>query len=201
MLGIGMGEMIIIGGIALVVIGPEKFPEFAKIILRTFRDVRSYVDEAKSEITREIAPMKKEFDELSRYDPEEYLDNLIGKEDDNGYSDEPYEREHEMDNTPRPDATQENAYPDDAYDDQPVDLDREDEGLLNYNIPEQTTAYGAADEAINPEPHPSEYDRLEAEAEAERVKAEQQAAETAEEAAETAEEPAESTDDSRVPPD
>jgi sec-independent protein translocase protein TatB len=40
MLGVGFGEMIIIAGIALVVIGPEKFPEFAKIVLHTFRDVR-----------------------------------------------------------------------------------------------------------------------------------------------------------------
>ena len=52
MLGIGMGEMIIIAIIALVVIGPEKFPDFAKIALRTMRDLRGYVDEIQGEVTR-----------------------------------------------------------------------------------------------------------------------------------------------------
>ena len=61
MFGIGFPEMIIIAGIALVVIGPEKFPDFAKIVMRTIRDIRGYVDEARQEINKELKPMKKEW--------------------------------------------------------------------------------------------------------------------------------------------
>ena len=73
---LGMGEIIIVAGIALVVIGPEKFPEFAKIALRAFRDLRGYLDEAKKEISDELKPVKKEIEQLSRYDPEDYIDTL-----------------------------------------------------------------------------------------------------------------------------
>jgi Tat protein translocase TatB subunit len=73
---IGMGELIIIAGIALIVIGPEKFPEFAKIALRAYRDLRGYVDDIKSEMANEIKPVKQELSKLSSYNPEEYLENV-----------------------------------------------------------------------------------------------------------------------------
>lgn len=82
MFGIGFPEMIIIAGIALVVIGPEKFPDFAKIVMRTIRDVRGYVDEARQEINKELKPIKKEMDKLSRIDTEEYLEKLIPSDSD-----------------------------------------------------------------------------------------------------------------------
>lgn len=82
MLGIGMGEMVLIAGVALVVIGPEKFPEFAKICIRLFRDLRGYVDEAKSEFSKELKPLRKELDDLRRYNPEDYIDSLTGTEED-----------------------------------------------------------------------------------------------------------------------
>jgi len=73
-----MGEMVIIAGVALVVIGPERFPEFAKIVLRTVRDLRGYVDEAKRDISKELKPVQKEIEKLSRYNPEDYIDSLTG---------------------------------------------------------------------------------------------------------------------------
>ncbi len=76
MVGIGIGEMILIAGIALVVFGPEKFPDFAKIVLRTVRDLRGYVDEIQSEIQKEIKPIKREIDQLNKYDPKKYVDSL-----------------------------------------------------------------------------------------------------------------------------
>lgn len=82
MFGIGFPEMVIIAGIALVVIGPEKFPDFAKIVMRTIRDVRGYVDEARQEINKELKPMKNEMDKLSRIDTEEYLEKLIPSDSD-----------------------------------------------------------------------------------------------------------------------
>ncbi|MEQ1841737.1 MAG: twin-arginine translocase TatA/TatE family subunit, partial [Verrucomicrobiales bacterium] len=68
--------MIVIAGIALVVIGPEKFPDFAKLVIRTIRDLRGYVDEMKSEVAKELKPLKKEMDALSKIDPEKYIDSL-----------------------------------------------------------------------------------------------------------------------------
>jgi len=78
MLGIGFGEMILLAGIALVIIGPERFPEFAKIVLRTVRDLRGYVEEAKRDIAEELRPVKSELQELARHNPEEYIDSLAG---------------------------------------------------------------------------------------------------------------------------
>lgn len=84
MLGIGFSEMVLIAGIALVVIGPEKFPDFAKLVIRTVRDLRGYVDDVKTEVTKEFTPIKKEMDQLSKIDPEKYIDSLThgdGEED------------------------------------------------------------------------------------------------------------------------
>ena len=76
MVGIGFGEMILIAGIALIVFGQEKFPDFAKIVLRTVNDLRGYVDEIQKEVTKEIKPIKRELEQLSKYDPEKYIDAL-----------------------------------------------------------------------------------------------------------------------------
>ena len=82
MLGIGFTEMILIAGIALVVVGPDKFPDFAKVVIRTVRDLRGYVDDMKDEVTKELAPVKKEFNELNKMDAESYIDSLTKTEDD-----------------------------------------------------------------------------------------------------------------------
>lgn len=78
MMGVGFGEMVIVAGIALVVIGPEKFPEFAKIALRTIRDLRGYLEDAKRDIAQELKPLQREVRELSKHNPEEYIDSLTG---------------------------------------------------------------------------------------------------------------------------
>ena len=76
MMGIGTGEMILIAAIALIVFGPEKFPDFAKIVLRTVNDLRGYVDEIQKEVTKEIKPIKRELEQISKYNPEKYIDAL-----------------------------------------------------------------------------------------------------------------------------
>jgi hypothetical protein len=55
----------------------------AKVFIRTVRDVRGYWDEAKTELTKEINPLKKEMNQLSKYKPEEFIDHLAGKESKN----------------------------------------------------------------------------------------------------------------------
>ncbi|MFP4171725.1 MAG: twin-arginine translocase TatA/TatE family subunit [Candidatus Hydrogenedentota bacterium] len=84
MLGLGITELIIIAGIALIVIGPEKFPEFAKIVTHTIRDVRGYVEEAQKDLSKELKPVQKEVNKLSRYSAEDYIDSLTGDEGSKG---------------------------------------------------------------------------------------------------------------------
>lgn len=84
MFGIGPFEMLVIAAIALMVIGPEKFPEFAKIVFRTITDFKQYINETKRDIEREMRPMQKELRELSKYKPEEYIDKLTKSANANG---------------------------------------------------------------------------------------------------------------------
>ena len=94
---IGVTELLVIAGVALVFLGPERFPEFAKIVARTFRDVRGYMDEAKRDIAKEIKPVKDELAKLSKIDPETYIEKLAdtaldGEDDDDegSYNPEPH---------------------------------------------------------------------------------------------------------------
>ena len=80
MFNIGAPELIVIAGIALIILGPEKFPTQAKVFLRMFRDFREHWDDAKRDIMNEINPVKKEFRELKRFKPEELLDKLTGED-------------------------------------------------------------------------------------------------------------------------
>lgn len=82
MMGIGFTEMIIIAGIALVLLGPEKFPDFAKMAVRTLRDLRSYLDEIKREIAKEVKPLERELNEIARKSDEVYREILTETEPD-----------------------------------------------------------------------------------------------------------------------
>ena len=75
---IGVFELVIIAAVALMVLGPEKFPEFAKMAARFVKDIRSYANEIQREVAKEIKPMTKELADLRRIDPEKYLDKLAG---------------------------------------------------------------------------------------------------------------------------
>jgi len=73
---LGMSEVMIVAVIALVVLGPEKFPEYAKIAMRAYRDFRGYIDDIKREMANELKPVKDEIRELARHNPEEYVEDL-----------------------------------------------------------------------------------------------------------------------------
>ena len=68
-MGLGFYEILIILGIALLVLGPEKFPGFAKMAIRAMHDLRSYMDDMKRDIAGELRPMKDEIHKLSQIDP------------------------------------------------------------------------------------------------------------------------------------
>ena len=71
-MNIGLSEMLLIAAIALIFLGPEKFPDFAKIVVRTVRDIRGYVDDAKNELSKELRPVEREMKKLSRFDEDNY---------------------------------------------------------------------------------------------------------------------------------
>lgn len=54
MIDIGISKLVIIGGIALVVIGPEKLPGLAKTIGTLLGRARRYVADVKSEVNRSM---------------------------------------------------------------------------------------------------------------------------------------------------
>jgi TatA/E family protein of Tat protein translocase len=51
---IGFPELIMIFIVVLLIFGPKKLPEFAKLLGKTIREFRSTIDEAKSAIEDEI---------------------------------------------------------------------------------------------------------------------------------------------------
>ncbi|HIF05099.1 MAG TPA: preprotein translocase, partial [Candidatus Poseidoniales archaeon] len=55
---IGVFEIVLIAGLALMILGPDKFPEFAKISMRTVRDIRKYMSDAQRDIASELNPLK-----------------------------------------------------------------------------------------------------------------------------------------------
>jgi Tat protein translocase TatB subunit len=73
---LGVGEIMLIAAVALILLGPEKFPEYAKIALRAYKDLRGYVDDIKREMREELRPVQREIQNLNRYEPEKYIDKL-----------------------------------------------------------------------------------------------------------------------------
>lgn len=104
MFNIGPMELLVIMGIALVVLGPEKFPEVTKIVMRTIRDVRAYWNDAKRDLADELRPVQKEMHQLTKYNPEEYVETLARSVTD-AVSDETKPDAHES--TPSAGATSE----------------------------------------------------------------------------------------------
>ena len=67
MFDLGFTEIIVIGVVALVVLGPERMPEVARAAGRFFAKAQSYISQVKGEFEREsqLAEIKKIRDELS----------------------------------------------------------------------------------------------------------------------------------------
>src|SRR2546423_15588324 len=61
MFDIGFSEIVLIGVVALVVIGPERLPKTARTLGHLFGRLQRYVNEVKADINREM-----ELDELRR---------------------------------------------------------------------------------------------------------------------------------------
>jgi Tat protein translocase TatB subunit len=60
MFGIGMPELLVILGLALLLIGPKKLPQLAKSLGKTMGELRKASDDLKDTISEEIEPIKDE---------------------------------------------------------------------------------------------------------------------------------------------
>ena len=60
MFGIGMPELFVILGLALLLIGPKKLPQLAKSLGKTMGELRKATDDLKDTISEEIEPIKDE---------------------------------------------------------------------------------------------------------------------------------------------
>jgi sec-independent protein translocase protein TatB len=71
MLDIGLSKLLIVGGIALVVIGPERLPRLARMAGTMLGRAQRYVADVKAEVSRsieveELQRMKREFETSAR---------------------------------------------------------------------------------------------------------------------------------------
>jgi sec-independent protein translocase protein TatB len=60
MFGIGMTELLVILGLALILIGPKKLPELARSLGKTLGELRRATDDLKETIAEEIEPIREE---------------------------------------------------------------------------------------------------------------------------------------------
>jgi sec-independent protein translocase protein TatB len=79
MFGIQGGELIVLLVVALLVIGPERLPEYAAKLAKLVKQVRGMADNAKGQLREQ---MGSEFDDVDwkQYDPRQYDPRRIVRE-------------------------------------------------------------------------------------------------------------------------
>jgi Tat protein translocase TatB subunit len=63
-LGIGLPEIVLISLIAVVVLGPERFPEVAVQLARAIKWLRGYATENTADLRSEFAELTREYEEM-----------------------------------------------------------------------------------------------------------------------------------------
>ncbi len=86
MFDINGGEMLVLAGVALVVLGPDKLPGYAAQAARMLRQVRTMADNARDQMKDQLGP---EFDDIDwktldprQYDPRKIVRDALMSEDD-----------------------------------------------------------------------------------------------------------------------
>ncbi len=83
MFDIGVSKLLIVGGIALIVIGPERLPRVARMVGTLVGRAQRYVADVKAEVNRsieleELKKMKDQFEEAAR-NVDQTVSNEIGQ--------------------------------------------------------------------------------------------------------------------------
>ena len=92
MFSMGPWELAIILVAALVIVGPEKLPEFARMVGRAMRDLKKYASDVRSEFEKDlpVSEIKRDLDVFSKETPS--YDYSYGDESDTSEGDTyPYE--------------------------------------------------------------------------------------------------------------
>ena len=64
--GVGPLELILVGVLALIFIGPERLPGVIGQVMKTVRELRDYADQVRDELRTEFEPLRQDIEELSR---------------------------------------------------------------------------------------------------------------------------------------
>jgi sec-independent protein translocase protein TatB len=64
--GIGPLEIFLVAIVAVIVLGPERFPEVAVQLARAIKFLRGYANEATSELREEFAELTKEYEQIRK---------------------------------------------------------------------------------------------------------------------------------------
>lgn len=76
-LGISGWELIIIGLVFVLIVGPQRLPEYTRNIVRGVRRARKWVDESRETVENEMGIA---VDDLKKYDPRQYDPRRIIRE-------------------------------------------------------------------------------------------------------------------------
>ena len=71
MFGISGSEFLVIVLVAVVVVGPQRLPEYTRKLTQMVRQLRVFLDNARSQIAEEVGPEMADLD-LSSLDPRQY---------------------------------------------------------------------------------------------------------------------------------
>ena len=96
MFSMGPGELIILMIVVLVVIGPEKLPEFARTIARGIRDLKKYGEDVRKEFEKDLLTedIKRDLEAITKDEPADY--SYTGTSDTYEEDVRPYEGEGEL---------------------------------------------------------------------------------------------------------
>jgi sec-independent protein translocase protein TatB len=64
--GVGPFELLLIAILALIFIGPQRLPGVIQQVMRTYHELRNYLDEARATLTQELEPLREELENVTR---------------------------------------------------------------------------------------------------------------------------------------
>lgn len=79
MFDIGFGELLLLGIVGLVILGPDKLPQYAAQAARFIRQIRTQVSDARSSIVEAAAIDSDTLRDLKDLDPRRILDGDVTK--------------------------------------------------------------------------------------------------------------------------